>query len=169
MTTCTEFVARLASPGAEQDQELTAHLSSCAECRALAKTAGALASTAQTPSPERLAHFATRTRASLLQQKERSQRLSPLLAGAFAVAGAAAVALVLDVAMPRRLPPAAPSAPAAVASVPAPVLPSQPETLAPAVDLTEQSALEELAADLGMEEEELLALLDEADEDDEAI
>ncbi len=164
MTTCTEFVARLATPGAGQDQELTAHLAGCAECRALAKTAETLAATAQTPPPERLAHFATRTRAALLQQKERSQRLSPLLAGAFAVAGAAAVALVLDVAMPRHLPaPAAPSAPAAVASVPAPRPP------APAVDVGEQSALEELAADLGMEEEELVALLDEADDDDEAI
>mgnify|MGYP001241998073 CR=1 FL=1 len=166
MTTCTEFVARLASPGAQQDQELAAHLAGCADCRALAKAADALAGTTQTPPPERLAHFATRTRATLLQRKERSQRLSPLLAGAFAVAGAAAVALILDVAMPQRVPAPVPNPPA-IAALPAPA--PAPTPPAPAVDVNEQSALEELAADLGLEEEELLALLDDADEDDEAI
>lgn len=103
-TSCEDFVARLSGPGAGDDAELAAHLASCEGCRKAERAVRALERTAQSASPETLAHFATRVRAAHLRAVDRRARHAPLrtglVAGLSAVGAAAAVGLVLQLAFP---------------------------------------------------------------------
>ncbi|MBI5546278.1 MAG: hypothetical protein HY901_20520 [Deltaproteobacteria bacterium] len=174
-TRCEDVVARLTGPHAREDEEVRAHLEACASCRSLAETMRALEQTAQSPSPERLGHFATRVRAAHLRRQDERQRKAPLrtglLAGAFTTAAAAAVVLALELAFPRPSPLAAGSASAelAVSSEPAPA-PME-------IEATREEDEELWAAELGDEpdpdaaepDDDELAFLNDEDELNEAI
>lgn len=101
---CQEAIARLSEPGGADDASVLAHLEGCPECRGIAMSFAALTSTAQSPSPLRLDHFASRVRAAHMRRHDAARRRSPLhtglLAAACGAAGAAAVALLFGIGVP---------------------------------------------------------------------
>ena len=101
---CQEMVALMSEPGGTAQPQVRAHLEACPACREVAATLEALYSTAQSPSAETLGHFATRVRGAHLRRHQETERKAParigLFAGLCAAAGAAAVALVLQLGHP---------------------------------------------------------------------
>ncbi len=166
MTTaaCEDFVARLSGPDAGSDPELQAHLASCAGCRRAALAVRALQRSAQSPSAETLAHFATRVRAAHLRASDSQARRAPLrtglVAGLSAVGAAAAVGLVLQLAFPAPGP-----APVEVAELePRPSAAAAPAD-EPALALAAADDLFAVDADAAYDDEAVLDLFAAADDD----
>jgi uncharacterized protein YfaQ (DUF2300 family) len=167
---CKDIVARLSEPDGKSDSEVQAHLTTCGGCREALVALKALAATAQTPSPEVLGHFATRVRAAHLRAQESRQRSAPmrtgLLAGLSAVAGAAAVAFLLQFAFPtHHAPTTEPGPPEIVVAAE----PSQVNPATAAVDDEWAAASDELSTEMvaGADDQEFAYAAD--DDDAEAI
>ncbi len=129
MIDCPECAARLADRAATEDAEVRSHLESCADCCKTKEAIETLAKTAFSPSAGTLDRLAARVKTGHAAGEERARRGAPVrtafLAGAFAAAGAAAVALVLEFAFP---------APHRTGEAPNPPAQEMAEAAAPDVD-----------------------------------